>query len=50
MRPSQDLAAAIVASALVLAALGTLLAFAAALAELPDVDTLDNELRPMIDK
>jgi hypothetical protein len=49
MKRHQDLAAVILASSLVLAAFGALIALAAALAELPDVD-VEEKLRPMVDK
>lgn len=49
MRHPHDLGAAMLACALVLAAFGAFFALAAALAELPDVDLLE-ELRPTMDK
>lgn len=50
IRRPHDLGATILACTLVLAVFAALFAFAAALAELPDVDPLGDELRPMIDK
>jgi len=49
MRRPHNVGAAILASSLILAAFGAFLAFAAALAELPDVD-LKEALRLTIDK
>jgi hypothetical protein len=50
MKRPHDLGAALLACTLILAVFGAFLAFAAALAELPDVDPLGDELRPMINK